>query len=335
MNRSNTLALGLALLMAGAVASTHREPTQPTRPGNARPALITRPRVVVRQTPSPQAPALGMLSRGDHVLVDPTETSFPGFIPLVRESIDASGVRFEGILGWIQTADVTFATTLETSASRFSASPALVATVGLIAGRHTLAETRDLLAVADYRFREVREAMEESRARPLAPATRADLEADWARLSASWEQARREVARNLTLKGVAYPVIFTADMIPTEDEWVRVLSFVQGQELVKGSLQDITRRLERALGRQILFKDQPAQTTVDIDLDLFRALDTEIKAGEEAAKRAAETAKSAALSPTGLAIGGTLLTLGGVALAITLLPEILAARTALRAARRR
>ena len=310
--RSDAIALALALLIGAGVATTHRDPAspRPVPPSVGRAARIARSGVPVRQAPSLTAPILGTLSRGDRVIVDPTQTSFPGFTQLIRESVDAAGMPFKGELGWVETTDVTF-----------DEAPAQTGTIG---GHHSLAETRDLLAVADYRFRAVRAAMEESQTKPAAPAARAALDADWALLSASWSKARGEIARNLTLKGAAFPVIFTADMIPTEDEWVRTLGFVQGQELVRGSLQDVTSRLEPILGRQILFENQPAQNAADLDLSLFKELDTEIRAGEDAAKRASAAAKEAAFSPTGLAIGGTLATIGGAILAVMLLPQIAA-----------
>ena len=338
MNRNDAVALGLSAIGLGAVAATHRpripiEATRRPATSVARHAIVVRAGVPVRQGPSPAAPVLGTLSEGDQIVVDPTETSFPGVLPLVRETIDEQGIRFERILGWVRTSDVR----VENGTPVASRTGELVnqTAVGTIGGRHTLAETRDLLAVADYRFREVAAALQESRLRPTDSATRADLDADWARLSASWATARQQVAKNLILKGAAFPIFLPDDMIPTEDEWVRVLSFVQGQELMRGSLQDITRRVERILGRQVLFENQPAQGSADVDLALFQTLDAEIRAGEVAAERVAASAKRAAFSPTGLALGGTLLTIGGVVLTVAFLPEIRLALGAARAVRGR
>lgn len=331
MSRSGNIALGLSALVVGAIARTAQTsvsaPERQAPAANARPAFVVRQNAEVRQAPVAGAPVLGHLSRGDHVMVDPTDTGFPGFTSLVREWLDEGGVRFARNLGWIASNDVSFSP------------PAVVALgvprppgipIGTIGGHHSLAETRDLLAVVDYRFREIADAITESRSRTVDPAVRASLDTDWQSLNSRWTAARTAIARNLLLKRLAFPIWFTADMVPTEDEWTRTLSYVEGQELMKGSLQDITLRLERILGRKILFEHQPGQTTTDIDLDLFKDLDAGIRAGEDTARRAAEATRQAVTSPLGLAIGTTLLTVGGAVIALTFLPEIRAARAARR-----
>lgn len=332
MKRSDLIALGLVTLVTGAVSTTAKETVRrPVPPPNGRLAYVVRTTAPVRQAPSLTAPTIGTLSQGDRVLIDVSDTSFPGFSSIIREWLEGDA-RFARGLGWIESSAISFDPVAVAMTLR-QLNPRAVVQVGAIGGHHSLAETRDLLAVADYRFKEVGEAMAEMRLRPSAdPAVKAALQTDWATLSKAWSTARRAISLNLIFKRAAFPIWLTANAIPTEDEWVRTLSFVQGQELVKGSLQDITLRLERALRRQILFEAQPGQTTTDIDLELFKDLDSTIRTGEAAAERVGEAAKSAITSPTGLVLGSTLLVAGGGLLLLTFLPEIRLALTAGRAA---
>lgn len=182
------------------------------------------------------------------------------------------------------------------------------ARIGTIAGRHTLAETRQILDVADYRFDEVDQAIAEAHqkvgADPAKQAALAAVDADWAKLLATWVPARKDLVQKLTLKAAAFPVL-PADAIPTEDEYTRVLSFTQGQELVPGSLQDITRRTEGLIGRPILFRDQPRSDAGDLDLDLFQELDRQIKAGQGAVdqlKKETVTTRNVAILGTAAAV---------------------------------
>ena len=337
MRRQDLIALGLSSLVAGTVATSARQPApgRPIPPSAALPAVITRAGAEVRQQPAANAPVIGRLSRGDRVMVDPTETSFPGFTAIVHESLTDTDVpgtyaRIMRNLGWLATSDVT----VEAAPVPVTAAPrGQTVVIGTIGGHHSLAETRDLLAVADYRFDEVEAALRENRLKPTNAAASAAVEADWSRLAATWADARKDIARNLSLKRLAVPFIYGADYVPTEDEWVRTLSFVEGQELVRGSLQDITLRLERLLGRKILFEGQPGQNAPDVDIELFQDLDAGIKEGEAMASRAKEAAKRAVTSPTGLAIGSTLLAAGGLLLAVTFLPEIRLGLSALRGRR--
>ena len=328
--RSDLLALGLAALVTGAVATTAREtkPGRPIPPETAEARFVARSGAPVRQAPNPAAAVIGHLSRGDQVYIDPTETSFPGFTAIVREWLDPSGARFTRTLGWINSSDLTTnAPAIALAAVRTGTLPERIGTIG---GHHTLAETRDLMNVVDYRFDEVLDRLKESRERPVDAATLAALEADWLRLTTAWGDARSELSRNLTLKRIAAPIYLGAQYIASEDEWKRALAFVEGQEFTKGSLQDITLRLERILGRKILFEYQPSQDAPDVDIAFYQALDKEIREGEEAAAKVADKAKEIVTSPTGLAIGGSLLALGGLALGIVLLPELLLAARAVR-----
>ena len=108
----------------------------------------------------------------------------------------------------------------------------------VILGKHTLNETRDLLAVADYRFKETGKAFDELKDKPV------DLTNDWLPTLAKWNLARVDIVSELRKKA-ALGLTTPSDLIATEPEWLRVLGFVQGQELVKGSLQDVTNRIKQ------------------------------------------------------------------------------------------
>jgi len=186
----------------------------------------------------------------------------------------------------------------------------------MILGKHVLDETRDLLAVADYRFKETAKAFVDMQFSPVNENIRTGIGADWKILSEKWSVARKEIVAALILKTALYPFAVPASMIPTEEQWIAIQSFIWGQENVKGSLQDITKRIEVATGKKILYPNQPRGTSGDIDLALLAVLDEKIRVMEEAAKAAKEGAGKAATSNTGLIIGvaivGTVVAVGAV-----------------------
>lgn len=173
----------------------------------------------------------------------------------------------------------------------------------MIFGKHTLDETRDLLAVADYRFKETGKAYDALAVKPD------DLTHDWKALTDKWSVDRKDIATKLTDKALAvylHGVPMPASTIATEDEYKRVLDYVQFQENVKGSLQDITHRIEQLSGKQILYPNQPSQTSEDVDIDLFKKLDNTTRNLDAAADAAKKGAKDAAFSNWGLIIGATI-----------------------------
>ena len=178
------------------------------------------------------------------------------------------------------------------------------AQIGTVAGRHTVAETRQLMAVVDYRFRETEKAIEAMKARGL-PANideRTALLTDWTRALAAWRNARPRLVLSLKVKNAA--TVLPSSFVPSEDEWLETLAFVEGQELRRGSLQDVVRRVERATGQRILFAEQPSQNASDPDLAVYRELDREIRAGEGGAKSAGDAIGEFVAKHPFLVIGG-------------------------------
>jgi len=175
----------------------------------------------------------------------------------------------------------------------------------ILSGLHTLDETRELLAVADYRFAETEKAINEAlEKKQLTPDN--DITKDWILLIAKWKAAREEISSALRNKGLMAPLA-PASIIATEAEWKRILGFVQYQENEKGSLQDIYHRLYNVTGKQVDFSKQPAQVAVDLDMRVLKTADTGIKKGEAASAAVKKEAGEIITSNTGLIIGGTIL----------------------------
>lgn len=171
----------------------------------------------------------------------------------------------------------------------------------MIFGKHTLDETRDLLAIADYRFKETGKAYDALTLKPV------DLEHDWTVLKDKWEKDRKNIANLLTVQAVrGFPLPSSA--IDTENEWKRILDYIQFQENVKGSLQDVTARIGKLRNSPIMYEKQPSpKSTQDVDSELFKELDQATRNLDAAADSAKKGAKEAAFSNLGLIIGGTIL----------------------------
>jgi hypothetical protein len=95
----------------------------------------------------------------------------------------------------------------------------------------------------------------------------------------------------------------SADNIPAEDEYVKALSYVEGGEYTKGSLQDITRRIEKLQNKPITYPAQPSQQTTDTDLSIYKDLDGAIKKGEKAVDFATSTSTIIGVSIVGTLVG--------------------------------
>ena len=176
-----------------------------------------------------------------------------------------------------------------------------------ILGKHTINEARDLLAVADYRFKETFRAFDALTIKP------ADLTTDVGNLARKWRDERLTIAADLlalTLKSFPVP----ADLVSADDDYNKILSFIHGGEWTKGTLQDITHRIEKLSGKQILYPNQPKQNSSDVDIEIFKDLDSAIKQGEAASAAASKKVGEIAENKWPWIIGGTIAaTLVGVA----------------------
>lgn len=179
-----------------------------------------------------------------------------------------------------------------------------------ILGKHTMTETRELISVIEYRYQQtdkavaaaiekVRKAIAEKQPYDVAAAT--DLDYDWSKLAKRWEKERDEVASSLRMKAISLLTV-PANLIATEEEWQRVLPYVQADGWTKGTWLNIRSRLQK-LGVEIDLKDEPRQGAKDWDIDSLRNLDTAIQGIEGAATQAKTAVGNAATSKTGIMIG--------------------------------
>jgi hypothetical protein len=190
----------------------------------------------------------------------------------------------------------------------------------MILGKHTLTETRDLIKVVEYRYQQtdkaVAEAVEkvhkaQAEHQPYDEAAATDLDYDWKKLAQRWDKERDEVSNQLRMKAIALFGV-PADLMVTEEEWARVIPYVQESGWTKGSWMDIVSRLKK-LGVSPDYSNDPKQTTKDWDLDALRNLDAAIQVTEGAASKAKEAAKNAATSKTGIIVGAAVIgTVAGV-----------------------
>lgn len=179
-----------------------------------------------------------------------------------------------------------------------------------VLGKHTMQETRELISVIEYRYQQtdkavaiavekVRKAIAEKQ--PYDEKAATDLDYDWSKLAKRWDKERDEVASSLRMKAISLMTV-PANLIATEEEWQRVLPYVQADGWTKGTWLDIRDRL-RKLGVEIDLKDEPRQGAKDWDIESLRTLDTAIQGVEGAAAQAKTAAKNAVTSKTGITIG--------------------------------
>ena len=177
-----------------------------------------------------------------------------------------------------------------------------------VLGNHTIAETRDLMKVVENRFREVEKGFQQisSQYKAEHPDEYRLLALDWEKEKKYWNDESNAVSIKLTIMNASpYP----ADLIPAEPEYRRILGFVEygaasGVERRAGDLRDCELRIEKALGRQLVY-GRPDMTSSDADSAALKRVDASIKAGEAAAAAAKKGTWDAATSKNGLMfIGG-------------------------------
>jgi len=170
----------------------------------------------------------------------------------------------------------------------------------MILGKHTLAETRDYLEVADYRFKETGRAYDALATKPPA------LTEQWQKLQAQWAVIRKEIVDSLTRKAIASWSV-PSTILATEPEFQRIAAILDSSAWEGGSLRNVTKQIEDLRGTKILYENQPSQNSPDYDAGLFQKLDATTRATDAAAEKAKEAAKNAATSNTGLLVGGTII----------------------------
>lgn len=184
-----------------------------------------------------------------------------------------------------------------------------------VLGNHTVGETRDLMKVVENRFKEVEKGFQQ-----ISPQYKAEhpdeyrlLASDWEKEKKHWEDESNAVAIKLTILNTS---VSPADLIPAEPEYKRILSFVEygassGAERRPGDLRDCELRIEKALGRQLIY-GRPDMSSSDADSAALKKVDASIKAGEKAAGAAKKGLLDAATTKPGLMF------LGGAGAAVAL-----------------
>lgn len=180
--------------------------------------------------------------------------------------------------------------------------------LGTILGDHTVAETRDLLGVVDYRF----DAVERSYKEIAHPDP--DLAADWDALKRLWISERDAVATRLTFLNTSLWSL-PASAIVSEPEYQRIIAFTEQPSSAsgaplhvarKGDLHDCQARIQAAVGHPANTGGSPSQDATDWDFSTLKKLDASINQIEKAKEGAASGAASFFSSPLGifLLVGG-------------------------------
>lgn len=180
----------------------------------------------------------------------------------------------------------------------------------MILGKHSLQESRDLLARTDYRFKQTQNAFSDLNKKIIsdhAAGKEADYDAlnsvalDWAALLAVWQVDRKKFADQLLTIALSNPVniAVSPNAIEAESVWTPLsLYLTPVDDFAKGTLPDIVRRI-RTFGVTVDFSKDPPIGETDVDFALFKVLDTVTDKMEEGANAAAKAAGNVASSHVG------------------------------------
>lgn len=184
-----------------------------------------------------------------------------------------------------------------------------------VLGKHTMQETRDLMATIEFRIKKNQEVMDKIPASPDKTA----LDRDWQAFLARWAINRDEVADKLLVLRIGQPVA-PASVIVAEKEFEQIRITAEfGPDRVSrtNNFMSIMIRAEQLSGITFSEKEAPAPEGFDPDLAAFKKVDSAIKSGEQAAAEAKAAAAKAAKSNMGMLIvggiaAGAALFVGGV-----------------------
>jgi len=173
-------------------------------------------------------------------------------------------------------------------------------------GHHSVGELRDWLSAIEYQTGQLAAAYA-----AFGPAWQAKDAAGHNEWADDWRafQARYGAARaraQSAIERARWEVGVPDSVIPVEDEWQAVLHALARSPGTtgKGDFQDLNARLVVAQGRPVDMSKTPQPTAVDADLSVYKAADTAIRVGENAAR----TMTGAKMSPVAkLLLGGSVL----------------------------
>lgn len=193
-----------------------------------------------------------------------------------------------------------------------------------IAGKHSVAEVRDLINAVNYRANAIEQAWEAYGLQWLPTNARDAWAADWLAWRNRYDQtgARRKIILLQAIK----PAV-PASWIEAETVWQDVQHAItrSGQgDYVTGDLPDVQGRLEAALAQMnappLDLSHPPVGTAADVDLIAYKAVDGTVHPAVELGDAIADTASAAIHSnPAKMLFGGILLA-GGLYFAATTAP---------------
>jgi hypothetical protein len=154
-----------------------------------------------------------------------------------------------------------------------------------ILGRHTVAEVKELIDNKDFEISQVMKLHNEFVQQWANVDQREDWEKDWKIFYDRYRNARLKAKTAITAAMLANAAVGPS-IIPAEESWQEILR--AGSDTYplygKGDWPDLTTRIQAASGRKLDMTKRPGYVVSDIDLIGYKASDTAIKKGEEAAK---------------------------------------------------
>ena len=173
-----------------------------------------------------------------------------------------------------------------------------------ILGHHSAGELRDWLVDVDYQVAQVGAAYAVFAPTWLAQDSAAHHEwaVEWKSLQTRYGAARAKAQAALLRAKLAIDI--PDSMFPVEDEWQGVLHALAKTPGAtgKGDFQDLYGRLATAQGKPVDFSKMPQPTAPDVDLNVYKATDAVIRAGEAAVRAATPSKTTGTLIVVGLGL---------------------------------
>jgi hypothetical protein len=168
-----------------------------------------------------------------------------------------------------------------------------------IMGKHTIAETREHIALIKFRVKAMDKLITDNPPKPNDDAAIGSI-TRYTTWRMNWVKESDAVITDLTLLSLGAPLV-PADTQPSEKDWVRIIVAVNKENVPSsfepGTMKFVMEDVENRLGKKMDLSDFranfPETSKVgDPDLEGLKKLDATIKAGEAAAKAGKEGIKT-------------------------------------------
>jgi hypothetical protein len=149
-------------------------------------------------------------------------------------------------------------------------------------GIPTIDEVRHIMRTVEFRIQRTQPMLNKLEFNPQ----NLQLVKDWNVFTDErWKQAREKALEGIVKIRLANPLVLKEELLTAQDEFNTV---IKGQGTLKETiaLSPLIRRFEAATGLKIDEEGHPMPSTFDPDLEVYKAADAKIKAGEAAAKAA-------------------------------------------------